>query len=337
MNVFTEVYNKSIEVLKGSGFHADWAAMEADLKSMLQPDGPDMDKGVALDSLRDKLRNAADKAGGVRAKAKAKEMARAAQTDKSDYQDRAAILKQMKHFYLVAKKGNQSVWVMDQPKAFGKWNYDLFEGQTATQITALLAKGNEVFGSGNRAMMSDSLQHARKWSADTEVRLSRGDEATLQSIRRWFHTDDAQAEAVEASRATLLAGFKKITAATGAGKVIFSDRPHLRVSGDYDNTYASVNALDKMPVIYVYQLFLKTGRRSLNGRIPKMWLCALTVIHELSHKMVGTEDIRYDSNGLKPSDAFDTDKALKNADSWAYFCADLLGHVPKAALNEAWA
>lgn len=336
MNVYTEVYEKSIDLLKTPALHKDWKTIEADLKALLQPDGPDMGKARVLDRLRSRLDKAADEDGGIRHRAKAKELLRAAQADKAGYQERAALLKQMKHFYMVANKGAQCVWVQDQPKSLGKWNYDLFQGESETKVKTLLGRSNEVFGDGNRRMMFESLQHARKWSADTEVRLGDAKAETLASIRRWFHTSGDSAADVEATRNKLLAGFKKITAATNAGLVIFSDRPHLRVSGDYNSTYASVNALDKMPVIYIYQLFLKTGRRTLRGRIPKMWLCALTVVHELSHKVVSTKDIRYDSDGLKPSASFPHDKAIDNADSWAYFCADLLGHVPKSALDEAW-
>ncbi|EXI69850.1 MAG: hypothetical protein AW08_00343 [Candidatus Accumulibacter adjunctus] len=336
MNVFTEVYNKSIELLRSPSLHEDWKTIEANLKALLQPEGPEMDRAKVLEDLRDKLRKAADKSGGVREKAKATELVRIARTDKEGFQARAALLKQFKHFYMVAKKGSQSVWVVDQPKSYGKWNYDLFDGQTPAQVTDLLAKSAEVFGAGNRQMMSDSLQQARKWSADTETRLADPNTATLASVRRWFHTEAATERDVKATCQTLLDGFKKITAATNSGRVIFSDRPHYRASGDYNNTYASVNALDRMPVIYIYPLFLNTGKRNkLTGRIPTMWLCALTVVHELSHKVVNTEDVRYDSDGLKPSDLFPADKAIKNADSWAYFCADLLGYVPKAAIEDA--
>ena len=170
---------------------------------------------------------------------------------------------------------------------------------------------------------------------DTEIKLGGKSAATLAAVQRWFHAEGAGADDVEATRATLLSGFKKITAACNSGKVIFSDRPHLRASGDYDNTFASVNAGDAMPVIYTYQLFLDTGKRTINGRIPKLWLCALTVIHELSHKLQATEDIRYDYQGLKPDASFPAGDALRNADSWAYFCGDVLGNVPKGAVKEA--
>lgn len=335
MNVFTEVYNKSVTLLAAPALHPDWSALEAGIKHVLKHDGPLVDKAQALEDLRAHLRAVAKKTGGVSAKAKAKEILRACQTDKAGFQERAALIKQMRHFYMVAKKGGQSIWVVDVPTSYGKWNYDLYGGKTAVEVGSLLEKGNEVFGPGNRRMLSDALQTARKWSADAEVKLSGKSAATLNIVRRWFHQAGATDAAVEATRATLLDGFKKITAACNSGQIIFSDRPHLRASGDYDNTYASVNAADALSVIYIYQLFLKTGKRRLDGKIPKMWLCALTVVHELSHKLLGTQDIRYDYQGLSPSASFPTSDAIKNADSWAYFCGDVLGLVPIGARQEA--
>ena len=336
MNVFTEVYEKSIDLLKSPSLHADWNDIEAGLKSLLQADGPAADKAKILEDLRHRLRLAAKQGALVTTKGKAKEIVRICQIENTGFQDRAAFIKQMKHFYLVAKKGNQSIWVVDQPKSYGQWNFDLFNGKHADDLASTLAKGDEVFGTGHRSMLSDALQLARKWSADCEVKLSGNSKATLEVIRRWFHLSGDSADAVDATRSTLLAGFKKITAACNSGKVIFSDRPQLRASGDYDNTYASVNAGDQMPVIYIYQVFLNTGKRSsISGKIPKLWLCALTVVHELSHKLQATEDIRYDYQGLKPSDRFSSAAALKNADSWAYFCGDVLGSVPAGAMTEA--
>lgn len=335
MNVFTEVYEKSIELLAAPCLHKDWKTVESGLKKLLQADGPAVTDAKVLEQLRTKLDEAALDAPGTAARVKAKEIVRVSQADKTGYQDRAALIKQMKHFYLVAKKGNQSIWVVDQPKAYGKWDYDLFAGLTKSELTDKLTRSTEVFGSGNRRMMSDALQLARKWSADTEVKLSGNSAATRAAIKRWFHRGNVSAESLENTRTTLLEGFKKVTAACNSGKVIFSDRPHLRASGDWDNTYASVNAGDAMAVIYIYQVFLDTGKRNRDGKIPKLWLCALTVIHELTHKLLRTEDIRYDYQGLKPSNSFPGAKAIKNADSWAYFCGDVLGNVPETAVDEA--
>lgn len=337
MNVFTEVYEKSIELLQRSPMLADdWNKIEAGLQRLLQADGPQSDQAQALEDLRNKLRQASRQSIGQRSKAKGAEIARAAQTGKPGFQDRAALIKQLKHFYLVARKGAQSVWVVDQPKAYGQWNYDLFAGKSATELGDLLGKSGEVFGAGNRQMLSQALQQARKWSMDCEVRLGEDSAETRDAIRRWFFDGAVADRSVDAARRTLLNGFKRISAACNSGRVIFSDRPHLRASGTYDNTYASVNQGDAMPVIYIYQLFLQTGkRRKLDGKIPKMWLCALTIIHELSHKLQRTEDIRYDQDGLKPSASFPSSDAIRNADSWAYFCGDLLGYVPRSAVEEA--
>jgi len=334
LELFTEVYEKTHELLQTPQLHADWADIEGALKGLVQPGGPSVSKAAALENLRKRLREAG-KRGSIASAAEASEICRASVTTMPGFQDRAALIKQMKHFYLTMKKGNQSIWVVDQPRSYGEWNYALFDGKPAVDLPPLLAQGPEVFGPANRKMMSDALQLARKWSADTQVKLGRNGASTTAAIRRWFHEDSASDTDVAATRAALTEGFKKITAACNSGKIIFSDRPTKRVSGTYDTTYASVNSGDAMPIVYLYELFLATGKRDRFGRIPKLWLCALTIVHELSHKLVGTRDIRYDDQGLKPSPAFPHDKAVVNADSWAYFCGDVLGAVPRQAVASA--
>ncbi len=334
MDVFTEVYEKSIELIKASSLQKDWKDVESGLKKLLQADGPSVDAAPVLDKLRKQLDEAAN-GKASRGRAQSQAILSASQTGSAGYQERAALIKQFRHFYLVAKKGNQSIWVVDCPKHYDKWTYDLFSGKSEAQLKSDLNHWREVFGDGNRKMMSDALQLARKWSSDVEAKLSDKSDATTATIRRWFHTDGAKAGDIETSRAKLLDGFKKITATCNSGKVIFSDRPHKRANGSMKNTFASVNSLDVMPVIYIYELFLRTGKRTRLGNIPKLWLCALTVVHELSHKLVKTEDIRYDYDGLKPGGGFKTEDALNNADSWAYFAGDLVGAIPNSAIKEA--
>ena len=68
-------------------------------------------------------------------------------------------------------------------------------------------------------------------------------------------------------------------------------------------------------------------------------MCALTIIHELTHMVLNTEDFQYDDSGLKPGkerrssekpgQMFNHINSLKNADSWAYFAADLAGALSK--------
>lgn len=334
MDVFSDVYKKSVQLVQAPSLHKDWSKVEAGLKSLLQPDGPSVADAVVLDRLREKLDSAA-KGKASQGKARAAEILRASQSEANGYQDRAALIKQMQHFYLVKRKGGQSIWVVDSPKDYGKWTYDLLAGKNAEELKTDLAPSREVFGDGHRRMMSEALQLARKWSSQVEIKLSGKSKATLGAISKWFMAPGAKDEDIEAARATLLEGFKKITSTCNSGTVIFSDRPHKRADGSMRNTIASVNSLDAMAVIYIYELFLRTGKKTRLGNIPKLWLCALTVVHELSHKLVKTEDIRYDFDGLKPGDAFPSDQALRNADSWAYFAGDLVGAVPAAALKEA--
>lgn len=331
MNVFTEVYNKTIELLKAPGFESSWKTIEADLKLLLEDDGPDVGKAKVLDDLRDLLKKAG-KGKGVARTAVAEEIVKASKTDVAGYQDRAALLKTMQHFHMVAKKGGQSIWVVDMPKAFSSWPYDQLAGKNQVDLKTELSADAEVFGAGNRKMMSDSLQLARKWSADVQVKLVSPDAKTLEKVQRWFHPEGASAKDLAAAAAALAEGFKKIHATCNSSRVIFSDRPHLRASGKWDNVYASVNEADAMPVIYIFQVFLKAGKRNALGSVPKLWLCALTVVHELSHKLVKTEDIRYDDDGLKPGDSFTAEQALKNADSWAYFAADMVGALSKGTI-----
>lgn len=333
MNVFTEVYDKSVELLKVSTMEGPWKAIEGDLKQMLQAGGPDAGKAAVLDDLRDHLNKAA-KGKAIAKSAIATEIVKASKIGVTGYQDRAALIKTMQHFHMVQKKGRQSIWVVDPPKAFVSWPYDQLAGKSAADLTAELQSDAEVFGKGNRKMMSDASQLARKWSADVQVKLGTPNDKTLATVKRWFHTADDSHGKVTATAATLAKGFKQIHATCNSSHVIFSDRPHLRASGEWDNVYASVNDKDVMPVIYIFQVFLKTGKRNALGHIPKLWLCALTVVHELSHKLVNTDDIRYDDDGLKPGDSFTSEQALKNADSWAYFAADLVGVLSKGTITK---
>lgn len=198
----------------------------------------------------------------------------------------------------------------------------------------MLQQEEEVFGSSNRKMMSDSLQLAKKWCLDIVSKLGKPDTKTQTVIKRWFLGDAATEEQVKNTTAILLEGFKKIANATNSTTVIFSDRPHLRTSGNWDDAYASVNEGDVMPVIYIYQLFLTTGKRTFFGNIPKLWLCALTVVHELSHKLQKTKDISYDYQGLKPGGTLGVSDAINNADSWGYFAADVVNVLSQATITD---
>jgi hypothetical protein len=336
MDVFTEVYITSVDLLKAKCFDDRWSNIEPKLKALLATDGPEESQAMVLDLIRSTLAKAANGNGKERVTA-ADEILKVSRSSSIGFQDRAALLKAMKHFYFVIRKGNQRIWVVDLPQRYGQWTYDLFSGKSIDELKALLQQEIEVFGEGRRKLMSDALQLARKWSLDVTAKLSTPAPETLEAVKRWFHAGDVKPEIVKASAAKLLDGFKKIANTCNSTRVIFSDRPHKRVSGTYDQTFASVNSGDSMPVIYIFKLFLEAGKKNSKGQIGKLWLSALTIIHELSHKLAGTRDVRYDDQGLKPNaTSLSDDQSIVNADSWAYFAADLVGALPPSSFKAVY-
>lgn len=333
MDTFSEVYQKSIEVLKIQTFDESWKDIEAKLKTAIKTDGPDPAQAGAFDDLRTFLSRHAKGANNSTTKAEA--ILKGAKSGTSGFQERAAFLKTMQHFYLIEKKGNQSVWVMDPPKNFTAWSYDQFEGKSKDGIKTDLQLEGEIFGIGNRQMMSDALQLARKWGSNVQIKLANGDASTLEVVKRWFHEPSDDINAVEATANTLLSGFKKIVNACNSTRVTFSDLPHLRNDFDASGTIAAVAEGEERPVIYLFKEFINIARPNKLGVIPKLWLCALTILHELSHSLLNTEDIMYDYQGLNVSSSFRPKDAIRNADSWAYFAADLVGVLPDAARKKA--
>jgi hypothetical protein len=337
MDTFTDVYSSLISQLQTKSLDSSWSELEGELKALCQEGGPDAGKAACLKKLREKI----DTFSGIQnllnpAKVHADVILKASKSPGAGFQKRAAMLKTFKHFYLHIKKGNQNIWIVDHPKDYGKWAFDELEGKPAKDVDALLQSEPEAFGSSRRRMMSDSLQLARKWVMDIVVKLSNADADTLAVVKRWFHNDADSEALVKATALVLKEGFKKIENVCNSTTVIFSDRPHKRADASWnEGTFASVRSDDTMPVIYIFQAFLNAGKRTFFGNIPKLWLCALTVVHELSHKMVQTEDISYDYQGLKPGGASVTAAdAIKNADSWAYFGADLVGVLSQATKKD---
>ena len=337
MNLFTDVYSSIISILQAKSLDSSWTSIEAELKALCQNDGPSETKKEILKKARDKIENAAgilDYLSFNSNKAYVEEILKAAQTKDVGFQKRAAMLKTFKHFYFVAKKGNQTIWVVDHPKAYNTWAFDQLDGKSEKDVKALLQHEDEVFGSSNRNMMSDALQLARKWSMDIVVKLGNADAGTLAIVKRWFHTDADSEQQVKATAAILLSGFKKISNACNSTTIIFSDRPHKRTDPTWSTTVASVNAGDVMPVIYIFEAFLERGKRGFFGNIPNLWRCSMTVIHELSHKLQNTDDKSYGWQGLKPGSSITASDALINADSWAYFGADLVGSLSKGTIDD---
>lgn len=59
LDTFTEVYDKSAEVLRGGSLHASWHAIEMALRTLVGSEVPQVARAQVLEQLREKLRRAA--------------------------------------------------------------------------------------------------------------------------------------------------------------------------------------------------------------------------------------------------------------------------------------
>ena len=240
--------------------------------------------------------------------------------------ERAAALKMLSHLYRAQQRGAQDVWVYAPPMAYSRWVFEEFSG-TEDQIRGRLEQDDEVYSPADRKTMCAALAQALKWSLDAVAKLGSRTPAVKALVTTWFADQTTTEAEITAAITKLLFGFKKIAAAANSNVLIFSDEPMDRNSlvnpETYEHgwdAYAFVRTEERMNVVYLQNAFLKAGATG------KMWMCALTIIHELSHREAGTEDEMYDHDGLKPDKKrFPHRKAINNADSWAYFATDLAG------------
>jgi hypothetical protein len=61
---------------------------------------------------------------------------------------------------------------------------------------------------------------------------------------------------------------------------------------------------------------------------------ARIVIHELTHRELKTADHAYEHQGINPK-KLTAAKAIENADSWAWFCADCAGALTASVITNA--
>ena len=246
-------------------------------------------------------------------------------------EEKAAAIKMLNHLYRTAKKGGQDVWTYSTPKAYSSWIFDEIKG-TPEAIKSKLDKEEEIFSKDERGWMSSSLGVAKKISEDAKVKL--GSKKSCEAmIKRWFLDESCDEDELNSARAKLVAGFNKISVSCGASSLVFADYPDWRAQRNkYFGAAFRGGEGGGFPVIYLEGAFTR-----LTGNTGKQWLCAQTIIHELSHHDISTQDHRYDHHGLKPNKAsFPYAKAIENADSWGYFALDLAGYLSKSDLDNTW-
>ena len=335
MNVFTEVYDKSRDLLKVTCFDQRWSNIEPRIKALLADGGFNEAEAEVLQLIRKTLRDAVkDKPQSP--KALAEEILALSRPTVTGFQDRAALLKTLQHIYRLSRKGAQAVWIVDHPRSYDKWAYDEVNGLSQEEMKITLAPQREAFGAGNRAVFIPALRLAEKITLDACVRLPKKEAATLAKVRKWFHSGAVADADLDKTVDTLLDGYKQISALCNSNTIIFSDRPHVRTDPAKSNTKASVNKADKMPVIYVFRKFLDYGAADVDGVRSLLWQCSKTIIHELAHKLLSAKDHAYGTKGSRPGASVTDAQAITNADSWGIFALDLAGYLPPATARKAY-
>lgn len=168
--------------------------------------------------------------------------------------------------------------------------------------------------------------------------------AALTIVKRWFSDPSTSDADLDKFIAVLSKGFKDITATLNRGSIILTDWvPLRRASTPEEIRFLNSEAftfpcnIEGLDVVYIEKsFFIDHPGNVLSG--AKNW--ARILVHELTHLVCGTEDVakgqaRYAWYGIGPHAGFMGSDAVKNADSWAFFCADCAGVLTESERSRA--
>src|SRR6186997_3002136 len=247
MYKFSQVYDLSRQLLAAKCFKKWSDHYQSKLEALFADGGPAEGQSEVLNELRDTLSRQPPSAIKLRNQPAPKpptaedlanlviRYAKLSQEDPTkEFDDRAAFLKMLKHFYFVSRAGGQVVWVADSPSAYSKYTYDLFKGKTERSIADACKQNNEVFGESGRKLFSDALSLARKWSMDAYTKLSAPDELTKKVAKRWFLSENDSDLDLDHFCKTLMGQFKLISSACNDTRIIFADDPIERTNRKRD-------------------------------------------------------------------------------------------------------
>jgi hypothetical protein len=166
----------------------------------------------------------------------------------------------------------------------------------------------------------------------------------LNLVKRWFADPATSIDDLKGYIATLSKGFKDIIAMLNRGHFVLTDWVPLRTAttaGDikflYSEAFTFRNNGEGLDVVYIEKSFFTDDPGGVvHGQ--KNW--TRVVVHELTHLVCGTEDVnigkaRYAWYGIGPHAGFPGSAAIRNADSWAFFCADCAGILTEGERNKA--
>lgn len=340
-NLFDTAYAATVAGIQDAGFSPDepWGKLLPDLRRVVGKRHFQEAHEPALKALRDQLASAVNK-GGKEGDLLSKGAASGAGPALADAAvQRSAALKLLRHTYLLREVGNQAIWIVSLPKSYSGWPDRYLKG-TAAELVARLNDADEQFSADDRKHISDAAQTGLKWVLKAQVALDDlgASSPGLALLKRWFADEDTTDDMLRTWGGALKAGLKKIAAKLGAGSVTVTDFVPIRHSPDAsDKGFLKANAfvwVDKSDVIYVEPAFFVRNAKNVFLDDAKHW--ARIVVHEMTHRVMATEDKRYGHAGLKPSKAvLPHASAIVNADSCAIFVADAAGAMEDAVRSRA--
>lgn len=325
MNKFEQAYKAAKDALS-TPLVGDMENHRGDMKALLVDGGPSESKKSVLNKVRMSIATGATKSKYVFWKVgEAKAITDAAGAkDEHGKKKKAATIKMFRHLYHGSKIGGASIWVYSPPAAYDKWVFDMFTSDSDKDIQKTLNKKiEEVYSDHHRKIMVDAISEAKRVASAAVVKLDAKNAATKSLVEQYF-TDAAGTYDTDNIISTLSKGYKKIAAGLGSSSLVISDEPGDRLGGGWKD-WAFIYTGEQMKVIYLQNAWLKKADEASADNAGPLHRCARTIIHEMSHKELSTEDVVYGPKGLKPNGDLTGAHALHNADSWAYFAIDVNG------------
>jgi len=346
-------------------YQDEWQPLVKRLRKLMSDEGFDPGYAASLDELRKQARRGKGKLIGHAAVPEDKGMLGAvgAWTDNGGHpmdaqtKMRLAALKLLRHVYLLNRSGNRKTWLLSLPNTFRQWPSDDFNARVSTEIAArvLLRADDEIFQREQKKYLANSVQQAMSWCQRTGMVLALAAKANdrgagtkqidaLKLVKRWFADPALQINDLNIYIGKLAEGFKKIIAMLNKGHFVLTDWVPLRGASTADEinflnseAFTFASRAEGMDVVYIERsFFVDHPGNVLKGQ--KNW--TRIMVHELTHLVCGTEDVnignaRYAWYGIGPHAGYPGSAAIRNADNWAFFCADCAGALTESERNTA--
>jgi hypothetical protein len=299
-----------------------------DLKKVLHASGPDRNHASALDNFR----NIALKFKQGERIMEASDMSPTGTGAPSEASvEKAGLLKFLRHLYLVGERGSQQVWVLSTPAAYRNFPRDeLLSAKTShSAVKAKLDDVIEKFDVDTRKRFGEATQLGLAWieAAKAVLASASSDTNSMAKIKRWFASSATPATDLNATIASVLAGFKKMANSLNSNLVVITDLPQKRNDPNQEYTEAfmySIGAAAESPrTIYIEQALFHNFDISVLHDMKKNW--TRVIVHECSHIDGRTADKAYAHSGIGVGTHITAAEAAVNADSWAFFAADCGG------------